>query len=228
MAYGVLQLLPFKHIVVGMLMRALVVLLQQGQVLMSTVLLATKDHCTVLSDYRGENFLLPIVVMQLLTQFVSITGTQYESVYSVFLKWLNVINLDMSWLLSAGCVLRVSFYVKLLTATIAPECAISTVVFQTFSCDYLEDTKESWLRADYSVSCDTDKHTAYKVYAAVMIAVYPIGIPVLYATLLWRHRHSLNLTASITAEATGLRALPRSHLEISVVHSKRLPFVPPK
>jgi hypothetical protein len=199
-----------------------------------------------------RKFRIPIVVMQLLTQFVSITGTQYASVYSVFLKWLNVINLDMSWLLSAGCILRVSFYVKLLITTIAPLLvvailgaihirvrylctqastlehatakhmtaflaftflifsAVSTVVFQTFSCDYLEVTEESWLRADYSISCDTGKHTAYKIYAAVMIAVYPIGIPSLYAVLLWRHRHSLNPTISTTAEAAGLRAVPRS------------------
>jgi hypothetical protein len=200
-----------------------------------------------------RKFRIPIVVMQLLTQFVSITGTQYASVYSVFLKWLNVINLDMSWLLSAGCILRVSFYVKLLITTISPLIvvailgaihirvrylctqastlqhatakhitaflaftflifsAVSTVVFQTFSCDYLEDTKQSWLRANYSISCDTDKHTAYKIYAAVMIVVYPIGIPVLYAVLLWRHRHILNpTTSSSNANSKGLRALPSS------------------
>jgi hypothetical protein len=169
---------------------------------------------------------IPIVVMQLLTQFIAITGTQYPSIYGDYLKWLDVINLDVSWLLSAGCILRVSFYVKLLCTTLAPllvatvkhlsvfltftfliYSTVSTVVFQTFACDTFEDTKQSWLRADYSISCNTDKHTAYKVYAAVMIAVYPIGIPVLYAVLLWRHRHSLNPASSTTAKSEGLRAL---------------------
>ena len=73
---------------------------------------------------------------------------------------------------------------------------VSTVVFQTFACDYFADTKQSWLRAYYSISCEADKHTTYKAYAAVMIAVYPIGIPLLYSVLLWRHRHSLNPDSS--------------------------------
>jgi hypothetical protein len=192
---------------------------------------------------------IPIVVMQLLTQFMSITGTQYPSIYGDYLKWLDIINLDISWFLSVGCVLHVNFYAKLLVTTLAPlvvaavilavylraryvhrlvdaiqepatapqrsfrtdalqhatakhvsafltftfliYSTVSTVVFQTFACDYFDDTKESWLRADYSISCDTHKHTSYKIYAAVMVAVYPIAIPALYAVLLWRHRHSL-------------------------------------
>jgi hypothetical protein len=63
---------------------------------------------------------VPLVLVQLLTQFVSITGTQYPSIYSNYLKWLNVVNLDATWLLSAGCVVHVNFYHKLLVATITP------------------------------------------------------------------------------------------------------------
>eukprot|EP00953_Heterococcus_sp_UTEX-ZZ885_P004359 2861-Heterococcus_DN1.PRE.2 len=198
---------------------------------------------------------IPIVVIQLLTQFVSITGTQYPSIYSDYLKWLNVINLDTSWLLSAGCVLHVDFYAKLLLTTIAPlvvtalisaihlraryicrasaaptaiaeynmkralkrakvkhlsafltftfliYSTVSTVVFQTFACEYFEDTKQNWLRADYSISCDTDAHTTYKRYAIAMVIVYPCGILLLYSVLLWRHRHNLNPT--IAATTTG-------------------------
>jgi hypothetical protein len=205
---------------------------------------------------------IPIVVMQLLTQFVSITGTQYPSIYSNYLKWLNVINFDTSWLLSAGCVLHVDFYAKLLLTTIAPLAVaalisvihlraryicyrqddmietlqhakvkhlsvfltftfliystVSTVVFQTFACDYLDDTKASWLRADYSISCDTDTHIAYKRYAIAMVVVYPVSILLLYTVLLWRHRHNLNPTTTATTidstttdidKPKGLRAL---------------------
>jgi hypothetical protein len=39
---------------------------------------------------------IPIVVMQLPTQFISITGTQYPPIYGDYLKWLDIINLDMS------------------------------------------------------------------------------------------------------------------------------------
>jgi hypothetical protein len=202
---------------------------------------------------------IPIIVMQLLTQFISITGTQYPSICGDYLKWLDIINLDMSWLLSAGCILQVSFYSKLLITTLAPIVVaailsllylrvrhvyrtvnaikhpatqrqkssrtdalehakakhtsafltftflifstVSTVVFQTFACDDLTGTNQSWLHTDYSVSCDTDIHDIYEAYAAVMIVIYPIGIPALYAYLLWRHRARLNPTAAISNKA---------------------------
>jgi hypothetical protein len=142
---------------------------------------------------------IPIVVMQLLTQFMSITGTQYPSIYGDYLKWLDIINLNISWFLSIGCILHVNFYAKLLVTTLAPlvvvavigvihlraryvhrlvnaiqepatapqrsfrtdalqhatakhvsafltftfliYSTVSTVVFQTFACDYFDDTK---------------------------------------------------------------------------------------
>ena len=67
---------------------------------------------------------------------------------------------------------------------------VSSVVFQTFSCDSLDDGK-SYLRADYSIECYNKKHAAYKIYASVMIFVYPIGIPALFAGLLFRNRQVL-------------------------------------
>jgi hypothetical protein len=187
---------------------------------------------------------IPLVVMQLLTQFIAISGTQYPSIYANCIKWSNVVNLDTSWLLSAGCILHVNFYDKLLLITLAPvvialiilviHCraryicykktdlvdvlahakakhlsvfltftfliysAVSTVVFQTFACDYLKDTKESWLRADYSISCDTDTHAVFRKYAIFMVVLYPIGILAIYTVLLIRHRHNLNPTATAT------------------------------
>jgi hypothetical protein len=68
---------------------------------------------------------------------------------------------------------------------------VSTVVFQTFACDYLAGTNDSWLRADYSISCDSDRYKAYRVYGVFMILLYPLGIPALYIYLLWRHRVNL-------------------------------------
>ncbi|CAM9644386.1 unnamed protein product [Ectocarpus sp. 13 AM-2016] len=68
----------------------------------------------------------------------------------------------------------------------------STMAFKTFACDDEAVEGESYLRADYSIQCHTDKHTWYKVYAGVMIMVYPVGIPILYAFILWQNRESLN------------------------------------
>ncbi|CAM9909015.1 unnamed protein product [Ectocarpus sp. 4 AP-2014] len=77
----------------------------------------------------------------------------------------------------------------------------STIVFKTFACDDEAVEGESYLRADYGISCKTNKHAWYEVYAGVMIAVYPIGIPLLYAFILWRNRDSLNPRANYS---TGL------------------------
>ncbi|CAM9212963.1 unnamed protein product, partial [Hapterophycus canaliculatus] len=41
----------------------------------------------------------------------------------------------------------------------------STVVFETFACDNEAVKGESYLRADYNLSCDSAEHTWYRVYA---------------------------------------------------------------
>ena len=68
--------------------------------------------------------------------------------------------------------------------------SVSSVVFQMFDCDELDDDK-SYLRADYRLECDSPKHRALKVYAGIMIFFYPVGIPGLYAFLLFSNRHIL-------------------------------------
>ena len=47
----------------------------------------------------------------------------------------------------------------------------STVVFKTFACDEEVVEGESYLRADYSISCKTSLHIFFKVYAGFMILV---------------------------------------------------------
>lgn len=47
----------------------------------------------------------------------------------------------------------------------------STVVFETFACDRDAVKGESYLRADYRLSCNSPRHTWYEVYAGFMIAV---------------------------------------------------------
>lgn len=67
---------------------------------------------------------------------------------------------------------------------------VSYKVFQTFACDELDDGG-TYLRADYSLSCLTPRHGAYEVYALIMVWVYPVGVPAVFAWLLARHRHDL-------------------------------------
>jgi hypothetical protein len=197
----------------------------------------------------------PLIVFQILTQYIGVTGLRVPLLYRDFLRWLEAISIDFSWLLSVGCVVQVSFYQRLLLNTIAPfGCAailcctysivyyrntattvsfnrqinadrrerlekslakhvlmflamtfliystVSTVIFQTFACDKIPNGG-SYLRADYSVSCRTRKHTVYKVYSGVMILVYPIGIPALYAYLLWQQRKQLHTSSDASTQA---------------------------
>lgn len=67
---------------------------------------------------------------------------------------------------------------------------VSSTIFRTFACDSLDDGN-TYLRADYTLLCDSAKHKAMQTYAAFMIAVYPVGIPLLYAVILYRNRELL-------------------------------------
>jgi predicted outer membrane repeat protein len=71
---------------------------------------------------------------------------------------------------------------------------VSTTIFQTFACDTVDQNHQTaqYLRADYSIRCDSSTHTAYQIYAGVMILVYPLGIPLLFSYLLYRHRAKLS------------------------------------
>eukprot|EP00611_Tribonema_gayanum_P026107 TRINITY_DN611_c0_g2_i4.p1 TRINITY_DN611_c0_g2~~TRINITY_DN611_c0_g2_i4.p1 ORF type:complete len:798 (+),score=114.47 TRINITY_DN611_c0_g2_i4:65-2458(+) len=178
---------------------------------------------------------VPIVVLQLLTQYVSITGATLPLSYTEFLNSMSLVSLDLRWVTSPGCAMKVDFYGRLLMATVTPLAAIalifvprlyfiararsertprqphallqrlvekdrnaalaftflifagvSVTVFQTFACDELTYIGKSYLRADYSIECYTPEHTAYRIFAGVMVLVYPIGVPALYMGTLWR------------------------------------------
>jgi hypothetical protein len=104
-------------------------------------------------------------------------------------------------------------YLVFLAMTFLIYSTVSTTVFQTFACDTIDDSathKTSYLRADYSIQCGTAKHTLYRVYAGFMVIIYPLGIPALYACLLWRNRHKLS-----SSNESSIRVLSR-HRDISL------------
>ncbi|CAN0338896.1 unnamed protein product [Ascophyllum nodosum] len=90
----------------------------------------------------------------------------------------------------------------------------STVVFKTFGCENDAVAGKSYLRADYSLSCKTKTHIHYRIYAGFMLLVYPIGIPLLYAFILWKNRHLLNptLAAAARVEQDNTGGQRRKHL----------------
>eukprot|EP00953_Heterococcus_sp_UTEX-ZZ885_P030846 16257-Heterococcus_DN1.PRE.3 len=84
---------------------------------------------------------------------------------------------------------RITGAFLVLTYTVLP--GVSTSIFQAFSCEQFDDGS-AWLRIDYSISCDASRYSGVVAYAATMMVIYPIGIPVMYFVILWRNRDMLN------------------------------------
>ena len=69
-----------------------------------------------------------------------------------------------------------------------PSC--SSTILATFSCRNLDDGT-AVLTTDPSISCQTATYDTFRAYAGFMLAVYPAGIPSLYAVLLFREKRQL-------------------------------------
>ncbi|KAG5179505.1 hypothetical protein JKP88DRAFT_326500, partial [Tribonema minus] len=99
---------------------------------------------------------------------------------------------------------------------------VSTIVLQTFACETLEGTGISYLRADYSMKCQTSEHSAYMVYAGFMILVYPIGIPALYAWVLRQHRKHADVLQHASSKA--MSPLSRASAFLRKAYSQRADY----
>eukprot|EP00752_Nemacystus_decipiens_P009937 g8861.t1 len=65
-----------------------------------------------------------LVSWQILTQFTSVANVTFPGVYQRFLSGLEIFNFDLSWVLSAGCIVDVDFHDRLLMLTIGPMAAM--------------------------------------------------------------------------------------------------------
>ncbi|CAN0015842.1 unnamed protein product, partial [Hapterophycus canaliculatus] len=176
----------------------------------------------------------------------------YPDTYQSFLDRLDVVNFDLGWILSAGCVVDHNFHHRLIISTIGPIVAllflvgtytvaanihrgvpdalqiiwnkhvsmvllltflvyssVSATLFSTFACDNV-DKKTRYLRADYSIKCDSPTHIAFQVYAGFMIVLYTIGIPAFYGALLFKDREVL--TKDVAHRADNPRVMVFSGL----------------
>ena len=59
-----------------------------------------------------------------------------------------------------------------------PDPSCTAVVFSTFNCDSF-DNGERYLKADYSIDCDSATHRGYQTFASVMM-LWPLGVPLFY------------------------------------------------
>ena len=67
---------------------------------------------------------------------------------------------------------------------------VSSRAFQAFECEEFDDGTR-FLRVDYSLDCNDDEHGRVVALAWVAIALYPIGIPLLYLALLLSARKAI-------------------------------------
>ena len=108
----------------------------------------------------------------------------------------------------------------LLTYCVMPSTSVS--IFRVFLCHpgFGDDMNEAYLRADYALHCYTEdletgaivytfSHTLMRIYAGIMILVYPIGINTMYFTLLRRNRAIINPKQQTIEKAVMLRASTR-------------------
>lgn len=72
---------------------------------------------------------------------------------------------------------------------------VSSAAFRAFSCEPFKNGRE-FLRADYSVECSTathvsEEHESAKSLALLGVCIYPVGISLFYAGLMWSARRSI-------------------------------------
>ena len=81
---------------------------------------------------------------------------------------------------------------------------VTTAIFGAFPCDVMNEGRESYLRADYSLSCLSDRYQALRAYAITLVLLFPLGIPVIYFFILWTRREKIQQRADVRAQDEGL------------------------
>ena len=81
-----------------------------------------------------------------------------------------------------------------LTFVIVPSTA--TRIFKTFQCDRIEYDETSgaarrYLADDLALDCDGPDYAATRTTANIMLILWPVGVPLMYAVLLWASRDAL-------------------------------------
>jgi hypothetical protein len=69
------------------------------------------------------------------------------------------------------------------------------------------------MRVDFSVDCDSEQYARVWYYAAVMVLVYPLGVPLLYWCMLWLQAACNGRCATLGPFQHALTAPPPSHVQ---------------
>jgi len=82
--------------------------------------------------------------------------------------------------------------------------SVSQTIFNTFNCVTYGDDPVLYLAVDESLSCETEVHQKYQKFAMVMALFYPLGIPILYAYMLFRNMSALKESESLRLKNPNL------------------------
>lgn len=77
------------------------------------------------------------------------------------------------------------------------------------------------LRADASIVVGTPLHTLMSIYAVPMIVLFPIGVPLLYAVLLFRSRHTLRELRRIELDRSAAYSVAKREAAAIIAQLKR-------
>ena len=83
------------------------------------------------------------------------------------------------------------------------------VAFEAFSC-FVFENGEGFLVTDVAIQCYTPAHEQAKAVASLAIALYPVGLLVLNALLLFRTRHAI-MHGTPTKLSEAIRFLHRDY-----------------
>ena len=77
--------------------------------------------------------------------------------------------------------------------------SVSTTIMQCFKCEQIGG--ELLLRAQLTLACDgTGRRQAHVAIAAIMVLLYPIGVPALFFTLMYPNRHTIKTVMEAAKE----------------------------
>ncbi|CAM9974698.1 unnamed protein product, partial [Phaeothamnion confervicola] len=81
-----------------------------------------------ISSFRFGKLRAPVVVLQIVTQYVAVTGTTYPPLYRKFLAVASAVTINLQLMVSLGCLFSLDFYGYLLLVTIPPLLVVALLV----------------------------------------------------------------------------------------------------
>ena len=75
-----------------------------------------------------------------------------------------------------------------------------------FSCENFDDGS-SYLIADYSISCHSEKYKLLVLVAVIIVLAVPIGIPAMYSYILWSRRERIKQPIDVRSKDSDLQII---------------------